>query len=339
MTIRIIRTTISSMVLSTENPVLVEQVGFHEQQIVDTIEAVELPFMQALQREYGAKRGWRMCGPASVALSRILTTLSGVPIQKGGLGERLEIVDGMFDPKDAPDRLSRIEEQTYIRYYTGTGYVYYIDPIYGLLMGNKSDLAGAIQVEKYSEADIDTQLALKHNLHPFDINSERATHVALLSEIPQEIRQKFIEETSAALHDERGTMPAFFTDSGFAAKTDHQKTETVIRAIVPEWGIDPKIREVLVRLALKILSPKDSIGEHPFIESILSEAKVQAASQVSKEMDIKLERVAEEGAWYKTLDGIESTVPQGMCQIRIHSGNRDMGDFWKRVDKIALSIS
>lgn len=259
-----------------------EQNPTREKQLLDTIQEIEVPFMQALQREYGADRGWRMCGPAAVALTRVISTLTGIPIQKNGAGEHLEIELGIFDPENAPDRLSRIEEQTYVRYYTGTGQVYYIDPIYGLLMGNRSDIKGAIQVEKYEEADIDNQLATKHNLHRFDPLSERVSHVPLFAKMSPETRLMFYSDTISAIHDERATLPMFVGDSGALYHSDNSKAEAVIRSIAPEWRIDRETEIRLLRQAVhaRYGNPPKNIN---YMRNIEPELKIIKELNINKE--------------------------------------------------------
>lgn len=209
-----------------------------EDLVIGTIRRIEVPFMQALQKEYGEKRGWRICGPASIALTRVLTTLTGVPIQQGGEGERLELSVGIYDPKSDPDRRTKTEEQTYVRYYTGKGDVYYIDPIYGLLMGGRTDLDGAIQVEKYKQEDLDEALANNHDLYSFDPDHEYIDYAGTFSTLPASIRGRFYNDTLSALHDFRATMQYFIADSGDTFKTDWNKTEAVIMAIAPDWQPD-----------------------------------------------------------------------------------------------------
>lgn len=89
------------------------QVPNREAELLGTIKEIEVPFMEALQRDYGEKRGWRMCGPASIALSRVLSARTGVPIGKDIEGEHIELTVGIFDPQSDANRLSRIEEQTH----------------------------------------------------------------------------------------------------------------------------------------------------------------------------------------------------------------------------------
>ena len=187
----------------------------HEQQILDTIKKIEVPFMMALQRTFGAERGWRCCGPASIALSRILSYLTGVPIGRSLEGEHIELTVGIFDPKKDINRLSRIEEQTHIRYHVGNEFIYYIDAIYGLLMLARPQLEKTIQVEKYHAGTIDPELIARHNLYPFDPNHKGIAGRGMWGQCgtPEECRKTW-EDIVEALNDERGTCFSFKSDCG-----------------------------------------------------------------------------------------------------------------------------
>ncbi|MBI2613464.1 MAG: hypothetical protein HYW62_01730 [Candidatus Levybacteria bacterium] len=215
-----------------------------ESELLGAIKEIEVPFMEALKRDYGEERGWRMCAPASIALSRILSARTGVPIGRDIPGEHVELTVGIFDPKTAPDRLSRIEEQTYIRYFTGDGNVYYIDPIYGLLMQTRQQLSEAIQVEKYPVTEVDQALIREHHLYPFDPNHDGLdTSEAFAPHgTSAEERKSYIAEVIPALNDERATMSEFVADSGRVMITDWQKTEAIIKEFAPSWKPERLVR-------------------------------------------------------------------------------------------------
>jgi hypothetical protein len=196
--------------------------------------------MNRLKDEYGEKRGWRMCGPASIVLSRILSEKTGVPIGRDLEGEHIELAVGIYDPKNMPDRVVRMEEQTYVRYYPGNGTVYYIDAIYGLLMGGRQDLAEAIQVEQYPVDQVDQQLTERHNLYPFNPNHEDLAKCKTFASMPtSELRAMYYNDSVAALNDERATMADYIADSGHAMQTDCSRTEKIIKEFAPSWDVDP----------------------------------------------------------------------------------------------------
>ena len=76
----------------------------------------------------------------------------------------------------------------------------------------------------------------------------------------------------------------------------------------------------------------------PFIEAVISQARANACITAASEMGIEVERLAEEDNRYRTYNGVEATVPQGMVQIRINSGRRNMTDFWEKVDQLVPPI-
>ena len=211
-----------------------------EKEVLGIIKEIEVPFMESLKRVYddGEGENWRMCGPACIALSRIISARTNIPIELNSQKEHIELTIGIFDPKNNPNRFDLIEDQTYIRYFTGDGNVYYIDPIYGLLMENKKQLDGVIQIEKYSVNEIDEALIQKHDLYPFDPNHdglEKCTGAFFsIFNTPKE-RQMFIADSTTAFNDERATMSKFVADSGRIATTDFVRTKVIIREFAPQW--------------------------------------------------------------------------------------------------------
>lgn len=206
-----------------------------EKEVVGLIQKIEVPFMEALQEEYGKTKGWRVCGPASISLSRIISHHTGIPIGRNIDGEHIELVVGIFDPRNASDRLNRIEEQTYIRYYTGNGNVYYIDAIYGLLMRGREEFHEAIQVEKYKVSEIDQALIEKHHLYAFDPNHDGITSINGLKNLTASERFEYINDSLAALNDDRATMSDFLADSKRAMRTNWAQTVTIIKKFTPDW--------------------------------------------------------------------------------------------------------
>lgn len=213
--------------------------------VLETIREIEKPFLEALQRTYGEKQGWRICGPASVALTRILTGLTGVPIASNSQEEHLELMLGIYDPRDKPDRLDRIEEQTYVLYSPGDGFVYYIDPIFGLLMQNQGISTGAIKVEKYHIDNLAEELRRNHNIYPFSTEHEGIDQPKSIFHIfptPQK-RMLAFQEMVAALHDERATVPFYALSTGQVFKIGGVELVRIIRQLAPTWT--PNVEQVL----------------------------------------------------------------------------------------------
>ncbi len=206
-----------------------------ENLLVSTIQNIELPFMQALAREFGATRGWRVCGPASIVLSRVLSNLLDIPIGRKLPGEHLELSVGIYDPRDHPDRQEKMEEQTFLTYMTGTGFTYYIDPIYGLLMQGAGNLEGAIQIEKFSDEAFERSLIMRHNLYPFTPDHPQIEHAGIFrSAKSSEERVSLWEEMVATLHDERATVSGYVMSNGMIIM-DRGNLGKLIKQFAPNW--------------------------------------------------------------------------------------------------------
>jgi hypothetical protein len=123
-------------------------------------------------------REWRVCWPACIGLSRMISFKFGIPIGQNIEGEHLEICVGIYDPVDlplSPDyasrddmRIAEIEEQTYLKYYSPTGNVLLIDTIYPLLFKRNTGDDVPIFVEKYSPNTFDSEYARRHNVFSID---------------------------------------------------------------------------------------------------------------------------------------------------------------------------
>lgn len=228
-----------------------------ERAVLEIIREIEVPFTLALREAYGEERGWRICAPAAIALSIILSSRTGIPLKRVNSNEaHIEVCMGIYDPKEKPDRLAKLEEQTYIRYYTGDGYCYYIDPIYGLLMEGRAVQQGAIQVEKYLAEEIDDALIASHNLYPFDPaheGLELSDNSFAEFQTPEE-RQTFYDDVIAAMNDHRATMPAFVGDSlQNKFRTDWRRVIEVIKRFAPQWQEDWHQQEPDMLLALMLI--------------------------------------------------------------------------------------
>ncbi len=137
-----------------------------ETQVIQKI-ADRAPFLEDLLKSIYPEKGMRLCGPAAVTLSRMLSFDFGIPIGQHIDGEHLEVCVGIFDPVHDPDELARIEEQSFLKYYSPEGNVYYCDLIYPSLLGK--DETQMIAVEKYSPGSFDAELARRRNI--FSITS------------------------------------------------------------------------------------------------------------------------------------------------------------------------
>ena len=102
-----------------------------------------------------------------------------IPIGTDLEGEHMELSVGIYDPITvdglAADqftdrdkyRKATFEEQTYIRYYSPDGKVFYIDPIFGLLMEGIDETIDPVVVEMYTPESLDAEIARRHNVFDF----------------------------------------------------------------------------------------------------------------------------------------------------------------------------
>lgn len=204
------------------------------QQVGDFIVTIETPFLSSLKATF-KRQGWRICGPASVALSRILAAQLHVPLGQGLQGEHIEVAMGIYDPVHTRNHQWHIEEQTYIRYFLPDGKVLYIDPIYGLLMGRQKKFDNAIQVEEYNAATIDQELMANHNIHTFrgDYPGINATK-SFWKYNPAEI-DIWYNDVVASFNDDRGLMKESVGNSGIIYKGECYRVIPIIKRFAPGW--------------------------------------------------------------------------------------------------------
>jgi len=73
-----------------------------------------------------------------------------------------------------------------------------------------------------------------------------------------------------------------------------------------------------------------------YIDGIFASNRVAAIDKVCTELGIPFERVKASGEQYPIGNGSKTaTVPQNMEFVIIRSGDRDLGDLWRKVDAIA----
>lgn len=213
-----------------------------EQQVSQLIRQIEIPFLKTLAAEFSDDSNWLICGPASIALSRIISHTLVIPIGRDLIDEHLELAIAIYDPKNIPDQQMRIEamgEQTYIRYYPkDPKVVYYIDPIYRLLTEEQQELNEAIIMEKYTPKNIDTELAKRHYLYPFNPYHKGIETIRIFNGLTAKQRQIIYQDTVAALNDERARMNGFLSDLGRPMVSLWAKTENIIRQFCPSWKRD-----------------------------------------------------------------------------------------------------
>jgi hypothetical protein len=125
----------------------------------------EMPLLNALEAEYGdkiAQRGWLVCGPSSIILSRLIsedTEIPIVPFNQDRRRECLQLQMFVFNPYDKPELPPRIDHTT-LQYHTGRGFSITIDPVNQLLWNGARKEPGAILVERHYDHQQDNDMGI-----------------------------------------------------------------------------------------------------------------------------------------------------------------------------------
>jgi hypothetical protein len=228
-----------------------------ETEVVQLIREIESEFLRQLQAAYGESRGWRICGPAAIALSRIIATRLNIPLLHRGMGEHIHLDLGMFDPRNNPSVFGSLEpeEQTYILYDPGQEDIYYIDPIYGLLMEGQGMHRGEIiKVVKIPKTELPERLAADYALFPYlDWVGRNVSFLINKRAYFPDILGRYVEGL-VAMHDERAFMETFITAEGNVYQSDWSKTQQIIKHFVPEWQPENDVfREEIKKVLRKLL--------------------------------------------------------------------------------------
>lgn len=265
------------------------EIKSRENEVLATIQEIEVPFMLDLKAEFEKDLKWSICAPASIALSRILSSKTGIPIVRNGQGEHLELYMGLYlkaSSRDSTiiDILEASDEQTYIRYYTGNGTAYYIDPILGVLFHQKQPNNRPILVEKYESANLEESLRSRYGLTPFDPKLARLIPRSSFARMTAEHCLISWNDLMGAVHDFRATMPAFIADSGQLIKTQWYRVSRIINRFAPNWQEDLASQNVAYQEVLTVAfqrSPSEEEGKllssfikDPFILKSIESKKI-----------------------------------------------------------------
>ncbi|MBI4395215.1 MAG: class I SAM-dependent methyltransferase [Candidatus Omnitrophica bacterium] len=132
----------------------------------------------------GKKQGWKMCRPASIALSRILSEQTGLPIGQHLSGNHIELKVDIYDP-GIPEE---VEENTYIKIFID-GKIIYLDPVYNLLR-DRSKRMIELRVFDNDTAAIE-HLKREYHLKPFDPNHSGIAQFGAFKGLKPEDIQKY----------------------------------------------------------------------------------------------------------------------------------------------------
>jgi hypothetical protein len=129
----------------------------------------EMPLLNALEEEYGekiAKRGWLVCGPASIVLANLISEDTGLPLlpfERDPTVEHLRMEMFMFNAYDNPDSAPKVDH-THLQYQTGKGFSLTIDPVNQLLWRGARKEPDAILVEWHYDHYVRDDMRVFHNL-------------------------------------------------------------------------------------------------------------------------------------------------------------------------------
>jgi hypothetical protein len=126
-------------------------------------------------------KGWRISGPASLALSRILQAKTSLPVGRGLAVDHIELRVGIHDDGIAKD----LEEHVYIKM-TLQGKIIYIDPTLERMAGAGNDI---IFQAFDSEGAFNDHVRSVRHVVPFDLSHPRISRRGVFKDLsPEEAR-------------------------------------------------------------------------------------------------------------------------------------------------------
>lgn len=234
------------------NVELLKKEGRHESYIRERIKEIQKPFLEAcwnewgeLERPDGKKRGWFNCSPMSIALSRILSLETGVPIgipsfpkQKGD--EYFEFIARWYDP--LPPR-GKIDDHFLLVYDNGGGCKTLIDVNGQLLWGGKTlEDPDAILLAKYPSASFASMLEREHHLYPYYLRGESyARYLSQQEQLIDTIDELETRDYIDAMHSDASTkyvgpFKGLFSGRQIADVRWGKSIGNVVRAFHKDWN-------------------------------------------------------------------------------------------------------
>jgi hypothetical protein len=164
-----------------------ELLGRHEFAVGYLTKGYEQPLLKGLWNRWGTqeisygdqkgKRGWYVCGPGTITLSRIINSKTGIPILKDGdvnNQEHLRVSRPFFyRPPDG--NIEAMTDHDVLEYFNGFGSVTLIDVTGPLTFGNKKNLKGednlkgAILLRRLPVSEYYDVMARDYHLYPLDV--------------------------------------------------------------------------------------------------------------------------------------------------------------------------
>jgi hypothetical protein len=213
--------------------------GDRERRLLEVVDRLEVPWLSAMQQEFGEERGWRVCGPATIGLGWLLNRYTGIPFGGGGLAEHIEI---RTDIKQGHNI-----DHVYLLYFTGKDEVIVIDVTGQLFWESYPKLSGAMCVSVSMSGELRKDMREQFGLIPF--SEARPEDLTFLDELPDYF------ELAGRMHDPQILGNKLLRANGtildvseFWGERICRPMRTVIRAcpdlvsVVPDWPAEKYVQ-------------------------------------------------------------------------------------------------
>jgi hypothetical protein len=194
----------------------------------------------------GQKREWLVCGPATIAMTRLLNWETGIPILSKGnpyTQAHLKLSPHYF--YNPGSNTTDAMEHTFATYFNGQGTATHID-VTGLLLHRdkkrltgEDNLHGAIHMRTFSTVEYSEALRSKYHLQPHEPDNPilKDVYKRLNLEIPSLSK---VEAWSAAIHSNQITSPFPFKgiedeDENYVTTRFGTGLADFIRTMIPDW--------------------------------------------------------------------------------------------------------
>lgn len=198
--------------------------GPREEAVLRFVTAIEIPLLAAVKAEYWHERGWRVCGPASLALAWLTYLYTGVPIRQSGHSEHLRLMVLVY-----PDQPM---DHVLIGYHTGCGDVFCIDLTGDLYWRGYPRLEGAMHISCFGLGEMPLELKEQFRLEHFE--STRANQIGLHNILVGDrtpSRQEDYQDLLAALHSPKALMSRLPLPSGRSIDPTSYWSKRVLRVM------------------------------------------------------------------------------------------------------------
>ncbi|HSX10049.1 MAG TPA: hypothetical protein VLF93_07890 [Candidatus Saccharimonadales bacterium] len=231
-----------------------EKLGRHEFAVGYLTRLYEQPLLQGLWDRWGMqemsygdqkdKRGWYVCGPGTITLSRIINSKTGIPIvQHGDLNHQEHLrCSPSFFYRPPNGKVEEMCDHDGVEYFNGFGYVTLIDVTGPLTFGDKkgnNNLKGAILLRKIPVAKYYKTIASDYHLYPLKLEDPDYIAMNQYHGIPPSDTDYWNEFYEAKNSDRITSETPFSTRVGqFYANADDRyglPLAEFIKGFIPGW--------------------------------------------------------------------------------------------------------